>query len=238
MRAVMMLGVTREAFGIRKGPPFVFFAIGKDVWRLFGAYFIFYILLQIAIFAIIIVIAIPAVIIGVIIAAALGGSLPHTMMAGALVGLAIFAVALLFYGAMFYFLIRMGFLLTPVVVMEKKIDIARIWNLTKGNVWRIFLLCVAIYLPAMIVYMLVMSVVLFHAVWPMLSSMPTGSNIPPEVFQAHLSAFLTALWSERFVFLPLAAIFTTLFYGLFGGAMAFSYRALVPPPKPEDVSAA
>jgi hypothetical protein len=228
----MMLGITQEAFGIRKGPPFVFFAIGKDVWRLFGAYFIFYILLQIAIFAIVLVIAIPAVIIGVIVAAMTGGNFPHGPMAGILVGLGIAAFAVLFYGAIFYFLIRMGFLLTPVVVMEKKIDIARTWNLTKGNVWRIFLVCVAIYLLVMIVYMLVFTAVFLHAAWPVFSSMPTGHNIPGEVVQAHMMAFLTALWSEWFVFVPLVVIFTTVFYGLIGGAISFSYRALVPPPKP------
>lgn len=120
LRAVMMQGLTQEALGTRKGLPFVYFAIGKDVWRLFGAYFIFYILLQIAVIAIVFVVAIPSVIIEVIVAILAGNHFSHSTMGGVLWGGGILAIMFLIYGGMFYFIMRMGFLLTPVVVVEKK----------------------------------------------------------------------------------------------------------------------
>jgi hypothetical protein len=231
LRAVMMLGITQEALGVRKGLPFVYFAIGKDVWRLFGAYFIFYVLLEIAIIAIVFVVTIPGVIIGGIVAVIWGDQLSHSFASGAgvLVVLGILAFALLIYAGIFYFALRLGFLLTPVVVVEKKIDIARIWNLAKGNVWRMFLVCLAILMPAMIVYALVLMAVLLHAGWPELASLT--HNTTPEVASAHMAAFFSVLFGEWFVLVPFVVIFAVLLYGLTGSAMAFSYRALVPKPE-------
>jgi hypothetical protein len=111
-------------------------------------------------------------------------------------------------------------------VVEKKIDIARIWNLAKGNVWRMFLVCVAIFLPVMIVYVLVLMAVFFHAAWPQFASLSHSTT--PEVAGAHLAAFFNIMLGAWFVIVPVLVIFATLVYGLAGSAMAFSYRALVP----------
>jgi hypothetical protein len=233
LRAVIMLGVTREALGLNKGMPFVFFAIGSDVWRLFGAYFIFQILLQIAVFVIVLALAIPAVIIGLIGASIVSASHLSPVMTGALAGIGIVVLVALLYGAIFYVAIRLGFLLTPVVVVEKSIAIERIWSLSKGNVWRLFLVGLAIVGPIFLAYMIAMIALFFHA-WPMLASMPHEGRIPGEVVSAHVMAFIKILMSEWVVFVPIMLIFTTLLYGMIGSASAFAYRALVPPPEPSE----
>jgi hypothetical protein len=236
LRAVMMLGITREALGLNKGPSFVFFAIGSDVWRLFGAYFILQILIQVAVFVVIIALAVPAVIIGVIAAAIINSSHLSPAATGLLTGVGVVGLVVLLYGAIIYFAIRLGFLLTPVVVVEKSIAIERIWNLTKGNVWRLFVIGLAVVLPVVFVYALVMIGIFLHA-WPALASMPHEGNVPREVVAAHLMTFVQSLMSAWVVFVPVAVIFATLLYGLGGSASAFAYRALVPPPKPDAAGA-
>ncbi len=231
LRAVMMLGITRQALGLNTGSPFVFFAIGKEVWRLFGAYFIFQILMQIGIFVVVFVVAIPAVIVGLIAAAIVNASHLSPEAIQTLIALGIVALALIFYGGIIYVVIRLGFLLTPVVVVEKSLAIERVWSLSKGNVWRLFLVGLSVMLPIMIVYMAVMVAVFWHA-WPALASMPHEGHVPAAVVSQHLMAFFQALFSQWIVFVPIGAIFATLVYGLLGGASAFAYRALVPPPKP------
>ena len=236
LRAVTMLGVTQEALGTRKGWPFVYFAIGKDVWRLFGAYFIFYVLMQIAVFVIVFVVVILAAIVAGVVAVATGGHLAHNPTTGTLIGLGIFAAMIVLYGAIFWFLLRLGFLLTPVVVAEKKIDIARIWNLSKGNVWRMFLVCVAVFLPIFLVYFAILLVTVLHAVIPVFA--PLSHNASPKDIGAHLEIFFNVMRGAWFIVLPALAIFATLFYGMAAGAMVFTYRALVPPPVDASVSQA
>jgi hypothetical protein len=230
LRAVMMLGITQEALGVRKGPRFAYFAIGRDVWRLFGAYFIFYILLQVAVVAIIVVVAIPSVILGVIVAVLWGNRFAHSVTGGVFVGLGIFAIAVLVYGGILYFVMRLGFLLTPVVVVEKKIDIARVWNLSKDNAGRMFLACLALFLPIFIVCVAMSLAALVYAAFPAFASLP--HNASGAEFGAHMSAFFNILLRAWFVILPVAVIFATLFYGLAGSVMTFCYRALTPPLKP------
>jgi hypothetical protein len=229
VRAVIMLGITREALGLRTGPSFVFFAIGKDVWRLFGAYFIFYILIQIAVFVVLIAGGIPAIIIGLIGAGVVNALHLSPAITGVLAGIGIIGIVVVIYGAIIYFVIRLGFLLTPVVVVEKSIAIERIWNLSKGNVWRLFLVGLSIVVPIMIVYMIALFALFFRA-WPALASMPHEGNVPAAVVGAHMMAFVHILLSEWVVFVPLGAVFATLLYGLGGSAAAFAYRALVPEP--------
>lgn len=234
LRAVMMLGITREALGTRTGLPFVFFAFGKDVWRLFGAYFILYILMMVAVFAVMFVVAIPAVIIGAILASVIDASHLSPLATGVITAIGIVAAVIVLYGAIIYVAIRLGFLLTPVVVVEKTIAIERIWNLSKGNVWRLFLVGLAIILPALIVYLVMLAIIFLHA-WPALASMPHG-HVPPEVVGAHMSAFFSAMFGQWYLFAPVAAIFAVLVYGMGGSASVFAYQALVPPPKPAEVA--
>jgi hypothetical protein len=232
LRAVMMLGITQEALGMRKGVPFVYFAIGKDVWRLFGAYFILYVLMQIAALVIVLVIAIPAVIVGIIAATMVNAShLSHAAIWG-LTAFGIVALVVLIYGAIIYVALRLGFLLTPIVVVEKSISIERIWNLSKGNAWRFFLVMLAIVLPIIFVYMIAMIAIFFQVAWPALAAMPHEGHVPAAVVSARMSAFIRTLMSEWVVFVPVMIVFTTILYGLAGSASAFAYRALVPPPKP------
>jgi hypothetical protein len=146
-----------------------------------------------------------------------------------LIGLGIVAVVVVLYGAMFYVVLRLGFLLTPIVVVERKIDIARIWNLGKGNIWRMFLISLGIFVPIMIVYMVVLIAVVFSLHWPTFLPIPSGDQQAAAMaVNVRIAAALNTLRNAWPILLPLLVAFATLYYGLAAGAIAFTYRALVP----------
>lgn len=90
-----------------------------------------------------------------------------------------------------------------------------------------FLVCLAIFLPVSIVYLGILLAVVLHAAIPIFGSL--SHDAPAVEAGAHIRAFFTVLLSVWFIILPVLVIFSTLVYGLAAGAMAFSYRALVPP---------
>ena len=61
---------------------------------------------------------------------------------------------------MIFAVLRLGFLLTPVVVAENRISLRRPWELSRGNFWRIFAIALAIVIPlALLAFLLMLLVV-------------------------------------------------------------------------------
>lgn len=121
LSSMMYVAVTRQALGLRQGPAVVHFALGAAELRVFGA--------------VLGVIGI-AFMFFIIYVGLLGGAKALALTApaaNAAVGL--FALAALL--AIVYALIRLSFLLIPATVTEGKIGLARAWELSRGNFWRI-----------------------------------------------------------------------------------------------------
>lgn len=121
LSSVMYVAVTRQALGLRQGPAVVHFALGPSEIRVFGA--------VLGVFAVAVVFFM--IYLGVIGAAK--ALVPSNPVAKGAIGL--FALAALL--AIVYALIRLSFLLIPATVAEGKIGLARAWELSGGNFWRI-----------------------------------------------------------------------------------------------------
>ena len=79
------------------------------------------------------------------------------------------------YAILIFFGVRLGFYLAPIAVAEGRISIARNWQLTSGNFWRIFAVALAVFLPFLLLNILVTGV-LFGALSTISSSAGSGAD--------------------------------------------------------------
>lgn len=135
--SMMYTAVTRQALGLRQGPALFNFQFGRTEIRVFGA-----IMALVAILALFLMIYL-------FIANSLAGVAQSRAnpAAGAAVGL----LAVLFIPALFFVMVRLSFFLIPATVAEGGIGLARSWQLTSGNFWRIVLIAIATFGPILIV---------------------------------------------------------------------------------------
>jgi hypothetical protein len=214
MLFMQITGLTELALGVRKGSPYYYFSLGKAVWRVIGAF----LLLALLVLACGIVMAAGAIALGFIMKVSNVPVLTGSVML--LAGVAAFC-------AYIYILVRCSFLLIPVTIAEEKISLRRVWILGRGNFWRMFVILLAVLIPAIAVELVLLFKVL-------LQGMPIAPlNGTPEQLAAYRLA--VAAWSAAYtaritrywyIFYPPFAIFSALFYGLSAGSQAFAYRAL------------
>jgi hypothetical protein len=235
LRAQIMLGLTRRAFGQKQMLPFVFFEFGAPFWRLFGAYFIVSIIIIVIYFVLAIGLAIVAAIVGVAGVAAAGGGGSGGMAAGGFAGLLIGLCVLAVIFLMLYAIVRLTFLLTPAIVDEKKLAIFRSWELTRGNFWRSFWIGAAIFVPTVILIDIIAAFFYMPVFAAMLHNLPRPGTLPDpqasaRAMQTMMSTMVNVLHQNWYIFVAMALLFSTILYGLAAGAAASAYRSLVPAP--------
>lgn len=216
------IAVTEKALGLRDGPIFYYFSLGKPLWRLLGG-----ILLLILVFlgGAIVIGVVAALIAGILGVAAFGGGGDTTQSLGML-ALAIPVLIIVLYFFIIYAMVRLTFLLIPATVAENRMGLWRSWKLMGGNFWRAFLILLCIFIPLVIVEVVVM--MLLHA--PMVP--PTDES--PEAalrFITEVIDFYIAAW---YWILPIFLAIAVFFTGLFIGAQAFAYQALAAGNVPRD----
>jgi hypothetical protein len=218
MLFVQIAGLTRLALGLPMPSPYYYFSLGKPVWRLVGAC----LLVALIAFVAAIVVGIVIGILGAITAIATGGGV------SAASGLVVIAITLIVYGVMIYGMVRLGFLLNPVVIAEERIGLKRAWQLGKGNFWRSFVVVLAIFLP-----LVVLELAWLYGPWGPGFPMPLAPNATAEQIAAYQAS--TMQWMDHFVhlftgywylFFPIGLAVGALFYGAMVGAQCFAYRAL------------
>jgi hypothetical protein len=212
--------LTKEALGLRKGFAFLSFPFGPAFWRLLGAFALLtlvFIGLYICFFVATVALAFGA---GMI------AKTSQSVGTGSIVALIVPLGILTIFGALIYVAVRMSFVLTPVVVAERRISLGRGWSLTKGNFWRIVIIVMAILVPILIVDFIYL--VWFWPDWLVIikdpDAIPAGAQ-NPAVLMKQVADRMQQFW---FIVYPFSIIFTLLFFALLIGASAFAYRALVP----------
>jgi hypothetical protein len=238
LRAEIMLGLTRRAFGEKQMLPFVFFEFGAPFWRLLGGYFIVSIIIVVIYFVLAIGLAIVAAIVGVAGIAAAGGGGSGGAAAGGLAGLLIGLGGLALLFLMLYAIVRLTFLLTPAIVAEKNLAIFRSWELTKGNFWRSFWIGAAIFVPTVIVFDIIAGIFYMPVFAAMIQNLPhPGTPADPQAtaraMQTMMSTMGNALRQNWYILVAVGLVFSNVIYGLAAGAAASAYRSLVPAPVAE-----
>ncbi len=130
--SMMYAAVTRQALGLRKGPALFSFQFGRTELRVFGA-----IVALVAIFAMFVAVYF-------LIARVVAGANPAL---GAGLGL----IAIVYLGALMFVMVRLSFFLIPATIAEGRIGLARSWELSSGNFWRIVLIGLATLGPMLLV---------------------------------------------------------------------------------------
>ncbi len=222
--AWMNIAVTKAALGLPRRFPAAYVEFGNDEFRMIAANLIVMALVYAAVLAVVIVGAI-VVAIG---AALVSGGAIHSANGGGsyalLIGLAVIAgVAVLC--AFIYLAVRVTFFLAPVTVMEKKVAVARSWELSRGNFWRIFAIIIAL-----IFLILGLEIALcLVIVVPSIFAVAHAGSHDPVVALKTLLPFLPLLLLFAVLILPL-------FFGLQMAPAAFAYRALMESRKPMDTA--
>ncbi|HEY5337577.1 MAG TPA: hypothetical protein VIJ85_05190 [Rhizomicrobium sp.] len=230
IRAMIATGVTELALGQHTGPSFVYFSLGAAVWRFIGAWLLFMLVMLLVYIGLVILMVIALVGGGF----ALKAVTLAPGMSQILVGVLVLACFLIFFGALMFIAARLTFLIPPVVVVEKKVDLARGWQLTHGNFWRIFIIGAAIFIPLIVVQCVFLFAIYgtgvlpqFGDVFRLITHHATQAVIQQRVnaLAEQMRAVTLAVWPYTSV---ASVLIETLAYGLMYGACAFAYRALVP----------
>jgi hypothetical protein len=226
VRAMMAAGVTELALGTHKCPSFVYFSLGGAVWRFVGAWLLTILVIIVVVIGLAIVMAIA----GVIAAFAFhAGSANLSKEAiGGIVGICV----LFFYAVIIYVTVRLTVFIPPVVVAEGDVNLARGWQLTKGNFWRIFAVGLGIFLPLLIILLALLLVVygsLFAQYFSTILA-DVNTHAGPDAVQKSAADFQLKMAAAALVAFPYTAVFGLLssvfVYGLSYGASVFAYRAI------------
>ncbi len=216
---IMSVGITKEALGLRRGPRFVYLSIGAAELRVIGGY----ILMMVLVFAGIIGVEIVGIVFGIVIYAAMAAA-GHSQFDPKSIVAFVPLVLVVIEFVCFYFMIRLSFLMVPVTVAENRIGIWRSWELTKGNVWRIVGILLAVFVPIIILEIVVGAVAFGPAFGSFIVALVKSSDGGATQIAALTKNFVpyfAMVWLVAFLLAPIL-------YGLMMSPAAFAYRALVP----------
>jgi len=200
LSAIAYVAVARQALGLRQGPAVFHFALGMPEFRVYGGLLILYFFM-----AVLLLIPLQA--------ERIGG--PISIVASYVT----FPVTLL----IIYLSLRIGSLLIPSVVLENKVDFARVWILTRGNFGRILVVAIAIAVPLLLIY----GVVAYELVRNDLRSVMSFADTSDQKAMAQqVAALQDVLLRHTPELMGLGLIMTPFAVGLVLAASASAYRTL------------
>lgn len=219
---MQVIGIAQLALDRHKGPVWFYFSLGKPVWRLIGSV----LLLIMAVIVGWIAVLLGALLIGFVlglISKAVNNSAFGTVTA-ILTGLA----AVVLWCGYFYSLVRLTFLLTPVVAAEEQgFALGRGWTLGRGNFWRMFAVLLATVGPFIILELAFVFGFMFRGVpFPPPHASAAQTTAYQAAINAHMLEMTNAMYHNWYITFPLAIAIMVVFYGLATGAQCFAYRAL------------
>ncbi len=201
--AMNCVSVTRLALGAREGAVSIYFSLGVTEWRMFVA-------LLLCGFA-------TLVLLGLYLMA---GALLAGLV-GMAADLAVAAYAALGLVALSYVSIRLIFLVPPLVVVEGRADLLRAWRLSGGNVGRFLIVLLAVSLPVLVLQALALMAIVGPGLYAPLPVDPNQATAALEARRELLDAHAPSV-------IGLSLVLSPFNLGLILGALARSYRALVP----------
>lgn len=228
IRSMIAAGVTELALDLRKGTTFVYFSVGLPVWRFVGAWLLVLLLMIVLIIGSVLALGIVLAVGGI----AFGHIAQGANASGA--ALAVIALLLAFYAFIIFVAVRITFFIPPVIVAEKKIDLARGWQLTGGNFWRIFIIGIALFIPLIAIgcaiFVAVYGMDLIHTMTDVFVLAMQGAK--QAVIQQRIDTLSEAMRAQGLALWPYTAaanlLVETFSFGLLYGASAFAYRAVTP----------
>lgn len=218
--AIMSVGITKEVLGLRTGLRFFYAGFGAAELRVIVGYFAIVLLFIVFIIAMIV----GAVVVGLLSRAVLSHF--DAAVAKPLVGLGFALLVLFIYLWLIYAMVRLTFLFLPATVAEHRIGIARSWELTRGNFWRIVAIGIVVLLPIFVIAVCAVFAILGPGYIPFVIE----HSRDPAAIQEYVVQHMMVLMQNFPLLLVAGIIINPILYGLMIGPAAFAYRALVPAP--------
>jgi len=216
LTAVIGVAIAREILSPLKRPLFLRFNLGAAELRATVGFIGLTLLMVLFIFVCVVI----AAIVGSLFSSAVPGT-PGLTAAQRALGLGVL-IAFCLSPVLIFLFVRLGFLIVPSVTMEDGFGIERSWQLTRGNVWRIIIIGLAVTVPLLIVTGLIGVAILGPEYYQQSAGM-----LADKAEQARQSAEQIRLMSSRLPFLMgLSFIMAPFWYGLTFAAPVFAYRAL------------
>jgi hypothetical protein len=209
-------GLSKEAFGLRRGNAFLQFPFGAAAWRILGNVVVYLLVMFVIYLALSILIYLIAKLFGI------AGTDVDAMSTGARVMRAILGLA--FLCALIYVSTRLWFFIAPVSVAQHQVSLIKTWELSKGNFWRIFAILFVLFIPFLIV-----DGILFYKIFgPIFDAVQEGVTADDMAGPAQEAANNIRYLVENWWFLgyPLAFAHTLLTTAFYSGASAYAFRAV------------
>jgi hypothetical protein len=217
--ASVNVAVVRQALGLRKGPALIHFAMGRAEFRMAGAMLVL---------SLIVVVLLVLSVFAMLASAAVGAALGDAVLSG------LFGASVFLLGACIVLaaIVRLGFLVVPITVVENKISFERGWLLTKGNFWRISSVLFVVTLPVVAIE--------FAAVFSLVGKdivalAALAPHLTPEVLSDRLQ---TIMDNHISAIIGINLIVAPFSLGLALGAAAAGYKALAGTPGANGISVA
>jgi hypothetical protein len=214
--SMVAVAITRQILGPRKSGVIAYFAIGKTEWRMFNANMRY--LLGIAT----LIVLAAAITTLAFLLSGIPLDAPEQIrptLASLLAGLISWAVFIYAFVA----IVRMGFLLPATIVGEAKGGLRRSHELTRGNVWRVLLIALALGLPILLLVLGGEAVVLRSALGP------GFMRLNPTEFIQRAGRAMDDKALPWGIFSMVVFILGS---GLIYSGAAFAYRAIIGGPEP------
>jgi hypothetical protein len=228
--AVMSVGVTRVALGLREGPRFVYLSVGAAELRVFGGYILLGIIMIVLGIGLAVILGFLTAIVG---GAFRAGAASDPAAMSRMTAVATPFVMLGVFLPVLYFGIRLSSFMSAVAVAEHRFGLWRSWALTRSNFWRLFVIVMAVWIPLMVLYAVALSL----AMGPALTKVIAAASLGPATLRAAYSEMLMSAVSKLKYAVLVVLPFAPVLYGLIIAPGAFAYRALVPPPAADAASA-
>lgn len=207
LSACVTVPVVRQAMGLRTGPAFIHFAIGTAELRLWGGF-----LLLLGITIVLTLGLMLAMVVGAAVAAMTGSKI--------LEALVVVLVVLAGVCGLIYALVRLSFLLAPVVVGENRVSFERGWTLTAGNFWRIAAVMFMVTLPLAIVFLGAFGYLMGPE---MVALFRQADHLDPQAIADRMNVIVN---SHISTILGVQLIIAPFSVGLTSAAAAHAYKAL------------
>lgn len=219
---MQMIGIAQIALERRKGPVWFYFWLGRPVWRLIGNVLLLFVALIIGWIAVTLAGLFIALLMGWLAKLASNGTL------ATILGFLTVVMALVPPCALFYCIIRLSFLLVPVVAAEEQgFALARSWTLGLRNFWRMFVLLLATLGPFIVLEMVFIFGFMFKGLpFPPAHATAAQKTAFDAAMNARVLEMMNAATQYWYIIYPVTIAVMVVLYGLWTGAQSFAYSAL------------
>ena len=216
MSAMVLAGLMRHALGQKETTTYVYFSLGAPVWRMLGAFVLYYLVMVLLIVALALLLLLAYLIV-----------YPHLPQGGGIALLIVLGIVeFCFY---VYAAVRLFFFIPAVVVAENRIGLGRSWSLGGGNFWRIVVIFLLITIPVGFVANIIMQMTVMPVMMAEVMKLHLETAKTDQETMAQIGRIMQVLFHVLPIMIVISLLEQIAIQGLLSGAIGKAYIALTKP---------